>query len=198
MGVFPLLDTAQGLLLQGGDPTRLVARRGVLIDHLPVAGEVVLELLHQRGRGPATPRRRSAGTAPPPPRTSPAPPPAGREPPMAITRSVTRPARGLAVMPERPSEPPHFSPTTSSSAPTGSRRSAAARSASSRSRRPPLGQLIPPRPGTPGKPPAGCPSGPAALAARQCCCSHTPAPAPVQPPALGWRIRPQRMALVCS
>ena len=38
------------------------------------------------------------------------------EPPRAMSRSEKRPTVGLAVMPDRPSEPPHFMPTTSSEA----------------------------------------------------------------------------------
>ena len=43
------------------------------------------------------------------------------EPPRAMSRSEKRPTVGLAVMPERPSEPPHFMPTTSSEAGISSR-----------------------------------------------------------------------------
>ena len=41
-------------------------------------------------------------------------------PPREISKSEKRPTSGLAVMPDRPSLPPHFMPTTSFSTLTGS------------------------------------------------------------------------------
>ena len=55
-----------------------------------------------------------------------------RAAPMAASRSVTRPHRGLAVMPDRPSLPPHFSPIFSLLTGRAQRRSLAARACSSR------------------------------------------------------------------
>ena len=47
-----LLDAAQRLLLEGGDAAVLVARRGILVDGLVVAAEVVFELVnHTDGSG---------------------------------------------------------------------------------------------------------------------------------------------------
>ena len=43
------------------------------------------------------------------------------EPPMAMSRSEKAPTAGFAVMPDRPSEPPHFIPMTSSEAGISSR-----------------------------------------------------------------------------
>ena len=63
-------------------------------------------------------------------------------PPSAITRSDSAPTTGLAVMPEYPSEPPHFRPITSLPASTGVRRACAACSISSPSSSMPRGVLV--------------------------------------------------------
>ena len=52
-------------------------------------------------------------------------------PPMETSASENAPTTGFAVMPENPSDPPHFSPTVSLSAETGVRLSSAARAISS-------------------------------------------------------------------
>ena len=104
-------------------------------------------------------------------------------PPAPVTASLIRPTRGLAVSPEKPSEPPHLTPSTSVESGTGSRCACAAIPTSSSTRASPSSISSPaacaPRVRTLA--PAAMPG-----SSRSSWLDSQPRPSSSTPPALGW------------
>lgn len=118
-------------------------------------------------------------------------------PPMATSRSAMRPTSGLAVMPDRPSEPPHLRPTTSSLTGMLHRTSLAAWPMSRRSRTLPASSSS----GTDWHSRNAIRSGsqsPSSFFSSPMLLFSQPRPSTSTPPALGWQIRSQRIRRVCS
>ena len=135
-----LLHTAQRFFLQGRNAPALLPGEG-FSDYLAVADKVILAFLHKGGQAPGC---ISVGAAAEKHRLRPKHfGDLGQQRGAAHGhQAVGHPShQGLAVMLDRPSDPPHFSPTISSSAPISSR-SVLLRGRSARAAGPPLRQLI--------------------------------------------------------